>query len=362
MNEIVEIMDRLKESSENPPIVITSEDSDPEGGNQDSDLDLATRACDREEAETAYKEAIRHAEENLKAFRRQAKKEADLDRALKALKKRKKSVEKAGQAARKPIMAPGRADTVAGPPIVKGQKTETESAAVRDPDEVFTIYAKNVASFVMETMVADGVGDMPTVDELIAEVSPTCAVPLSKEEELEFLCGPEQLQIEGFSAPDLTFPDFEAGDPITMEELPQVLKCIFNGMASISKKLDHLVKNQKIHTLAHLANIKATALMRQLCVQDGAKKAAVYRKLQMAMKVVLLASDAELKELPFRKVAAIQSFFHGPGNINRVQKLAQFCLAYIEFGRGYATALIDTLIHVDLQIRVYWKSGTGNNG
>ncbi len=350
-----------KESVVNPAIVISSDDSDSDGG-PDSDLEYANRACDREEAESAYKEAIRKAEENLQAFRKQAKKEADLDRAFKALKKRKKNLEKDGKAARKPITAPGPDDVAAGPPIVKGSKTETNSAADRDPEEVFSIYAKNVASYVMNAMVADGVADMPTVDELIEEDPAAVAVPLTHEEELEFLSGPEHLRVDGFSAVDMSFPDFEPGGAITMETLPAVLKCIFDGMAAINTKLEHLVKNQKIHTLAHLANIKSTALLRQLCVKDGSKKEAVYKKLQLAMKVVLLASDAELKDLPFRNIAAIHSFFHGVGRDLRVQKLAHFCLAYIDYGRGYATALLDTVLHGQLQLNVYWKSGTANNG
>ncbi len=349
------------DSVDNAPLVISSDDSDPEAA-PDSDLEFANRACDREEAESAYKQAIRNAEENLKAFRRQAKKEAELDRTLKALKKRKKSMDRDGQALRKPITAPGPNDVASGPPIVKGSKKETKAGAEKDPDEVFSVYAKSVATYVMNTMIADGVADMPTIDELNEEDPPTVAVPLTHEQELEFLSGPEQLHIGGFSTVDVTFPVIKPDSAITSEELPTILKCIFDGMAAINEKMDHLVKNQKIHTLAHLANIKSTGLLRQLCVKDGTKKDAVYKKLQLSMKVALLASDAELRDLPFRTIAAIQSFFHGDGSNNRVQKLAHFCLAYIDFGRGYATALLDTVLHGELQLNVYWKSGTANNG
>ena len=324
-------------------------------------VDLKEREMDREEAEQALVNAIKAAERNLTKFKAQAKREEELDHAHRELLRKKQALEKQSKSVRKPVLAPAPHEVMKGPPIVKGAKTVTVE---KEPDELFAASAQNVAALVMEAMRDVGFADGPIIDGM-SETDGN-QVPIAKavchEDELEFLCSPEQLRHEGFRSVDTSFPVLEDGmeyDVSDAENVPILLNKIFAALSCINGKMEHLIRTQQLHTVSHVAQIRAHNLLCQLCVADGVKKAAVYKKLQLAMKSCLLASDPDFADLPFRDLQALGVFFASKA---RVTKLAHFLLAYVEYDKNYNFNLLSTVLSVNLMQQSFWKSGTAGNG
>ncbi len=345
----------------------SSEDSDSDEADVFPAVDLREREIDREQAERAHMKAVKLAQESLEKskahlerFRLQAKREKELDQQHKALLRKKTEVDRASKTVRKPVLAPAANETVKGPPIVKGAKHMTVE---KEPDELFAISANNIAKVVMARMVEMGVVDGPivdTVEDADPELVPI-ALPLTRDQELEFVCLPETLRHEGFSNVDMSFPDLDGlqEENLNAENLPKIFKSIFDGLNAINSRVEQLVKTAQLHTLSHVTQIRGMNLTRQMCVADGMQKTAVYKKLQLAMKSVLLASDPDLAVIPFRTTVSIDDFFKSR---ERVVKLAHFLLSYVAFEKGYARSLLGTVVCTDLQSIAYWKSGTANNG
>ena len=341
------------QGAENPPIDISDEASD---SSQDSDFEakMTERACDREEAETAYANAIVKAKENLVRFKKQAEQEAELDRLARTLKKKEKLVRKKGKAARKSIGG-------AGDTSVCGETKQTSSL---NRDQQFAVAANKVAMHVLNYMVSEGVVDGPVVDTLnaLANDDPPAVRCSNHEEELLRACIPEQLRNNAFEDGGAPFPEYErptGDDAGTVEHLIQAVETMYKGLAAVNRKVEQVARVQQIHTLAHLANIRATGLLGVNCLKDGERKDKVHTNLIVSMKSVILGSDPELEDLPFRSSSVIDAFFK---DINRIIKLAHFLLAFVEFDRFYASRLLDTVFHMQFQRTLYWKSGTGNNG
>ena len=322
-------------------------------------IDLKEREIDREEAEQALVNAIKAAERNLSKFKAQAKREQELDRAHKELLKKKQALDKKSKTVRKPVLAPAPDEVMKAPPVVKGAKAV---AVEKEPDELFAISAQNVATLVMEAMCDVGVADGPIIDGMGDSDGDNVpiALPVTHEDELEFLCYPEQLRHDGFRSVDTSFPVMDDSyNESAAENVPVVLNKIFAALSSLNGKMEHLIRTQQLHTVSHVAQIRAHNLLRQLCVADGVKKAAVYKKLQLAMKSCLLASDPDFSDLPFRDLQVIGMFFTKKA---RVTKLAHFLLAYVEYDKNYNFNLLSTVLSVNLMQMAYWKSGTGGNG
>ena len=347
--------------AEKKPIDISTDatDSEPSSSDGEFEAELSSRACDREDAATAYKEAVSRAQAEYAAFKKQAKRESDLDKIALAVKKRKKKVDRKGKAARKGI--------------VKGKSAGDESVCDKpetatkelNPDQRFALSANKIAKVVLEVMVAEGVVDGPVLDtlnELDNEEAPPIH-PVTHEEQLLLTCVPEQLRDEGFAPVELSFPAYdlakgEESDP-SQKKLVNAIGAIYKGIEAVNTKVDHLIKVQQVHTIAHRANIRATHYLRLVCLKDGAVKDKAYSNLIISMKSVILGSDPELKDLPFRSVSTTENFFT---DINRIIKLAHFLLAFVEYDRSYTVKLLDTVFHIKLQRIIFWKSGTGNNG
>ncbi len=344
--------------AEDAPVVISSSQSS-SSDESDFEAEMSNRACDREEAEAAYEKALKKAKADLARFKEQAEKEADCDRLARALKKRQKAVKAKGKKARKAIERKACNKTGVADPSASDNADMKESLT---KDHLFALEARKVAKAVMESMVADGVMDGPVLDALNDD-NPPDHRPVTHEEELLLACIPEQLRNEGFAAVDETFPEPPKLPEGNLGEyqlqLAKSVNALYEGIAAINRKLDHVVRNQQVHTLAHLANIRATGFLRVLCLKEGVKKDKVYNNLMLSLKSVVLGSDPDLKELPFRSVAQIEVFFL---DINHIIKLAHFLLTFVEFDRFYPSRLLDTVLHIQLQRIVFWKSGTANNG
>ncbi len=344
--------DTARGHAANPPITITSDEESATDNSSDFETKLSNRACDREEAEAAFKKAVAKAKSNLESFRKQAKKEEDLDRISRALKKREKNVKKEGKEARKAIKRQGEGSASADE-SVPGKKMEKKPF---NQDQLFAAAANKVAKVVLEAMVADGVADGPVIDTLNAlDEDPPPTAHISHEEQLVAACVPEQLRSAGFAEVDLEFPSIDPNE----DGWTHVTKAIRDGLAAINAKVEHVMRVQQIHTLAHLSNIRATGLLRAYCLNDGSRRDKVQSSLLISMKSVILGSDPELADLPFRALAKVEIFFM---DINRIVKLAHFLLAFVEYDRHYVARLLDTVFHIQLQRSIYWKSGTGNNG
>ncbi len=341
--------------TEDGPVVISSSESS-SSDDSDFEAEMSNRACDREEAEAAYEKALTKAKADLDRFKQQAEKEADCDRLARALKKRQKAVKAKGKKARKAIAKKSSSCNVA---VDQSASDDADLKETQTKDELFALEARKVAKAVMEAMIADGVMDGPVLDAVNAD-NPPDHRPITHEEELLLACIPEQLRNDGFAAVDLKFPAYEPPQVDGSQvQIAQSMNAIYEGIAAINKKLDHVVRTQQVHTLAHLANLRATGFLRVLCLKDGVKKDKVYSNLMLSLKAVVLGSDPELKELPFRSVPQIEAFFL---DINHIIKLAHFLLTFVEFDRFYPTRLLDTVLHIQLQRIVFWKSGTANNG
>ncbi len=339
---------------DNDPIIIPSEDSSP--SDSESDDELCNRACDREEAKTAYERAVRKAQEDLHAFKKQAKKEEELDKLARDLKKKKKMLDKRGKSAREAITDTRSKEGVDRPSVTR---------RYQNIDELYEKAAKKIAKHVMELMVANGITDGPILDALNEQDQDDddggrAKHPITHEEELLIACVPQQLRNDGFTMCDFSFPPLEPmpGDK-TADRTVRATNAVFQGLAAINSKLDHVVRMQQAHTLAHLASIRATSLLRVLCLKEADKKDKVYQNIALSMKSVILGTDPEMRDLPFRNLTVVEAFFLDG---TRILKLAHFCLAFVDYDKKYTMKLLDTIFHIQLQRTLYWKCGTGNNG
>ena len=249
-----------------------------------------------------------------------------------------------------PVRAPTPFDQAKPPPAVKGKKY---TDAVADADRAFATASRAISKMISDVMEEDGtkLRDADQIGFGFVGAKKPHVVPttMPHEKQLEALVLPEKLCSDGWNAEKLKWDA-----PTAIDEnvpLSLVLQTIFDGLKVFNGKMELFENMLHLHSVAHIHVIKAGYLTRLFCVAGAPEKEAVTTKLVSSLRAVILSSDRELKHLPFRDLATVIDFC---SNKNRVEKLALFCLHYIEYGKNYAQTLTNVLFAIDFQNDIFW--------
>ncbi len=242
------------------------------------------------------------------------------------------------------VMAPKATD-----PPAKKTKVTRKPAKIRD--DVFEQAARSIARYVQDWKRMDSPeGDQPDVVDLTEESGHED----HHDDDPEFQ---HETQLRETLKPDaLLTPDWNlqvadedlvpGGDaaPGMVPLLHQILR-----QQATQQRISHLHSLALCRCVNMLNDIKARVVGD---IQKDKETAALLKKANQA---VILASDPELKRLPFRTVTSISAFMNDP---TKVEKLTLYLLnfhPYVE--KTYAKTLIAALLHPSLQEAVYWSYG-----
>ncbi len=261
----------------------------------------------------------------------------------------------AGPSPRKPspIRAPSANEQRKKPPVVKGEKFDELRL---DADKMFTAASKSLAKMVDQLMTEDGMkvredefANFGFVGQKRPNIVPQT---MPHEKNLEALVLPEKLQAGEW---DATWQKW--GGPVNENiTLSAALPTIFDGLKALHSKVDLLKDIMHLHSVAHIHVLKASYITRLFCVADAPDKQAVTAKLVSSLRSIILASDPELKHLPFKELGVLTDYFKSG---TRVEKLAIFALHYVDYGKGYNKSLLNMLLSPDLQNKAYWHGADG---
>ncbi len=131
------------------------------------------------------------------------------------------------------------------------------------------------------------------------------------------------------------------------------------SLANLFKRQDailHAVRNiqhvQHVHSLAFTTLLENVSNVRVAVAKDGAVQMRLAKEMEAANRSRLLASDPDLKQLPFTTIAAIARFFLDE---SRVCKLAKYIMKYVKYQKiNYATNITSALLHPQLVGVALW--------
>ncbi len=226
------------------------------------------------------------------------------------------------------------------PPVVKGLKTTNVR---KEAEEVFKVASRNILRLVMEAQ------DRAEFDRRVngekEESDDGWKVPASL---------PHEQELERMVRPATLCTDQWKGD-LYKGQVPILDGDEVGAMAAkmdiMDAKLDRMLSVLHLHSVAHIASIKAGNELRLLCVSEGRQKDEVYMELQLSLRSIALAADKDLQKLPFRTMAKLLDFFRSPA---RVEKLAFFFLTYMDFKPGFTSEVVKMLMDGDLLERTHW--------
>ncbi len=253
-----------------------------------------------------------------------------------------------------PVHAPAPNKAVKAAPVVKGVKE-----AKVDPDKAFIAASRSVAKTVSSMIRQDGykVGDKSPSFGFPGKKPPT-KTPGSLPHELnriEALLLPEKLQLSEWNDVWKKWDgptNMEENIPLTEENIPltDFMKTVYEGLCSAHDKMGLLKDILLLHSVSNVHLLQASFVTRLFCVAQAPEKEAITSKLVMSLRSVILASDPELKLLPFREPDVLTDFFTSN---SRVVKLGLFLLHHVEYGKGYNKTVINVLLSTEMQNRVY---------
>ncbi len=299
------------------------------------------RKVERAKERKRLADSVKAARDAARKYEQEAAREEEIERMKAALERR---IEREEKRRRKAVQPPGSNDKREQPLLVKGVKHKDVKA---HSDAIFGTASRSIARFVKETMEGEGFTTMEDEADA-AEVSDPVEIPeeLRYEAELEMAVYPEKLVIGAWKEIK-KFPDLSSAHGFK------------EGLSVINDKLDHVIRTQQLHSIAHLTALKAQRMTSLLCIKDGPARDEIYWQLQASLKSVVLANDPELQELPFADPESMARFFESQ---KRVEKLAFFLMTYIDFKKGYAKALTKSLFSPNMQRVVYWEGPTTGRG
>ncbi len=124
---------------------------------------------------------------------------------------------------------------------------------------------------------------------------------------------------------------------------------LFRRQEVILQGIVNVQRVQHLHSLALSTLVDKVAAVRG---KDGSMPEDLAKELKAAQRATLLASDPDLKQLPFKSIASIADFFT---HEDRVQKLASYLCTYVPYDKTqYAGNLCRALIHPQLMDIAYW--------
>ena len=155
------------------------------------------------------------------------------------------------------------------------------------------------------------------------------------EDELRAYLWPKSLETPAWGRPIDT-----TGDSLAADVGGQILRAV-----------EDIKRVQHLHTLALQSTLEALGNVRRAIAKDGNQETQLSTELKAAQRATLLATDGDLKSLPFRSLTEIDSFFLDG---NRVAKLGKYLCTYIRYSKKYPQELNAALLHPDLQAVIYW--------
>ena len=243
---------------------------------------------------------------------------------------------KNGGETRKSVEAPKSGD----PPA---KKVRVHNPKKKPDVDITDTASKNIAKFVMEwQQSAFGNAPPPLFPPGYDEPVPNDP-KFIHEDQLEAALKPNCLMTQSWNAP--------SAPPSVAGRADVNLNDIMHRQDEILAAVQQVMQVLHLHSLALTCSAEAVANVRLAVARDGDMQTQLANELEAAQKVTLLASDPDLKELPFRTVAAINNFFLDG---KRVAKLIKYLCTYVKFSRRYAADLNAALLHNDLQATVLW--------
>ena len=313
------------------------------------DKSSSDEAADRKARVERKRKLKKIAKMQAKVKKLEAKAAKDAERKKKKRAEKVRAETKAEPAKQKPV-------TEACSGILPGLMTPAQKKLAFDNvEEVFDKASKEISAAVAKSM--EDQGYEPPTEAAEARAHPgRVPLELASESELEILVRPETLRCGDWNTMIGEFPstlgDLIGSDPQQQQML--LLKKIYTAVDVINSKLDRVTNIQHLHTVSLINVVKTSNVLRMLCLADGMEKNQVYEKLQSSLRTVALASDSDLKELPFKNLATLEDFF---GDRNRIQKLGYFALWYTEYSKSFAKDLTNTLLSANLQHACFWSIG-----
>ena len=211
------------------------------------------------------------------------------------------------------------------------------------PEDNTRAFAKELTTFVMDWMI--GEGDMRHLEEQEAaegdrEVGPVVPKTFSHERELEICVLPRRLDSAAFrNAADEPAADTPAG--------------------RLASAVADIASVQHLHSLAlsHILHLlRSTRRMVAGFSPAGDEVSAIIEK---STETILLASDPDLKQLPFQRACQFEQFLC---SANRIEKLGIFIMTYVAYGKQFVSDLLNLLMSPGLQSQVYWSGSSKRQG
>ncbi len=235
-------------------------------------------------------------------------------------------------------------------PPAKRTRVAPAVAATVPREDAIDVAAKSIAIYIRDWLEADGteVGDEDTEIALTGppEVD-TDEQQFIHERQLEDTLKPETLQTPGWTAPPYVLSSHET-DGQTGEEM-------FSMMRKMLVNQEMQMRALHLHSLALSTTIQSLGDLKATVVGDVRKDVEAAALIKKANQAVKLASDPDLKRLPFRNVFELTDFFRGRDSKRKVEKLSQYVLTYVPFiDKVYVASLADAIFHPDLQEKLFW--------
>ncbi len=130
-----------------------------------------------------------------------------------------------------------------------------------------------------------------------------------------------------------------------MGELDHRHDAIFQAIVNVQRV-------QHVHSLALASLFNNVSDVRMAVAKDGDNKEQFAKEIAAAKEATLLASDPDLRNLPFRSISSIADYFIAE---DRVEKLALYLCTYVAYDRlHFAKKLNSALLHPQLMDLVNW--------
>ncbi len=315
-------MEYLKRSETRPPC---DSDTKQEKANYEEDM-----------RELAHLRNIRQAEENYQTY-------------IRACKENGSPAKKAPQK-----LLPLKRIRVAAPKLTDPPSKKTR--LIRPPpkirDDAYEQAARCIAKYVQDWRSMDGdngkehelvdlTEERGERDEYIGDPS------FVHEEQLKGSLMPDHLLTPTWNAPtppEALVPDGDLSGDVVTTMTKNILK-----QQAVQLRISHLHSLALARCIHSLNDLKATVL------GECNKQYEAAKAVKQANQTVLLASDPDLKKIPFRSLEVMTTFFKNPAH---VEKLTLYILNFHPFvNKTYASTLISALIHPDMQEAVNWSYG-----
>ncbi len=236
------------------------------------------------------------------------------------------------QRKRKRIEAPGKLDS-------PKKKLRVHNSKRKSDDEVADQASASIANFCMDWQRANGIvceppkdSDEPAeVDSEDAKEDPTFV----HENQLRSLLWPKTLRTESWPA---DMPSAPTGEGVDV-------------LCKVLSALQDIQRVQHLHSLALHTTIEAVGSARLAIAKDAMQQDQLAAELKAAQRATLLATDPDLKSLPFRRLADINHYFLDEA---RVAKLGKYLCLYVRYSKRFQADVLAAVLHRDLQAVVYW--------